>query len=528
MRLSTLGVTVLLGASLASCNLIAQTGEEPKSFGNGGASSSSGTGTVSVGGGGSTSSSGTGTGGIDAGPGPGYTMQALSFGDAEDQTVNAVAVGPNGHIFITGRGNGFTGFGCSGDADAGSVTPTGYLVELTAQGKCQWAFFFGGTGAEGKSIAVDADDSVYLVGNYTGALALPASAGPPIGITNSMQQGFIARFGPARETQWVCGIYDPDDMAAATTTAVATNGSSVAVAVNYGHSVSLLCPSQPSQPTQVQVGSDNMDAMVLLLEAGNGSLKTNSKLLIQSQSTMEDQLINGLALTSDGKLAVTGQTAGATKFNGAQIPGPSSKSAYVLVSKDNIVETLGIIPGDAAQQGRRILLAPNGAVYFAGEFVGTFGNADAGTSLTNTDGADGFLARVTGSPAVLLTATQFGSGMSQGTTGVAGLAPVGSSTEIVMAGAFSGQLGFSADTSVFSAGTNDIYVVKVDAEVSNQVWLKRFGTATKDQGADGVAVDPDGNTIVVGHFNGDLDFGNGTKKLQAKGKRDIFVAKLAP
>jgi hypothetical protein len=57
------------------------------------------------------------------------------------------------------------------------------------------------------------------------------------------------------------------------------------------------------------------------------------------------------------------------------------------------------------------------------------------------------------------------------------------------------------------------------------LWAERFGDA-KDQKATGVAVDAAGNVIVVGHFQGSIDFGSGP--MPSAGDEDIFVVKLSP
>jgi hypothetical protein len=55
-------------------------------------------------------------------------------------------------------------------------------------------------------------------------------------------------------------------------------------------------------------------------------------------------------------------------------------------------------------------------------------------------------------------------------------------------------------------------------------WSKRGGNAT-NQEANGVAVDANGNVIIVGGFEGTIDLGGGT--LTSAGSRDIFVAKFS-
>ena len=56
------------------------------------------------------------------------------------------------------------------------------------------------------------------------------------------------------------------------------------------------------------------------------------------------------------------------------------------------------------------------------------------------------------------------------------------------------------------------------------LWARGLGGSGADAGS-GVAFDPDGNIIVIGSFNGSVDFGGGA--LVSAGNTDIFVAKYA-
>jgi uncharacterized protein (AIM24 family) len=92
---------------------------------------------------------------------------------------------------------------------------------------------------------------------------------------------------------------------------------------------------------------------------------------------------------------------------------------------------------------------------------------------------------------------------------------------VIVAGNFGGTVDFGGGF-LTSAGTNDIFVVKMDAN-GNHLWSKRFGDLNQ-QNARSVAVDAMGSVLVTGIFAGALDFGGGP--LVSEGGNDIFVAKL--
>ncbi len=91
---------------------------------------------------------------------------------------------------------------------------------------------------------------------------------------------------------------------------------------------------------------------------------------------------------------------------------------------------------------------------------------------------------------------------------------------VVLAGFFRIAVDFGGGV-LTSAGDYDGFVAKFDG-AGNHVWSKRFGAATYDE-ATAVAVDGQGNVILTGLFRGTVDFGGGA--LTSAGGSDIFVAK---
>jgi hypothetical protein len=95
---------------------------------------------------------------------------------------------------------------------------------------------------------------------------------------------------------------------------------------------------------------------------------------------------------------------------------------------------------------------------------------------------------------------------------------------IILTGQLSGSADFGGGA-IASAGSIDLFVAKLDA-AGKHVWSKRFGDAAGSQTGTSVAIDKDGNIVVVGYFDGTIDFGGGP--LTSAGIFDIFVAKLDP
>jgi chitodextrinase len=89
-----------------------------------------------------------------------------------------------------------------------------------------------------------------------------------------------------------------------------------------------------------------------------------------------------------------------------------------------------------------------------------------------------------------------------------------------------GQLEARADfggTWLTSAGDRDVFVVKYSSSGA-YLWSKRIGSTGSDLGS-GIGVDDSGNVVVIGQFQGTVDFGGGG--LTSAGGSDIFVAKYS-
>jgi hypothetical protein len=96
------------------------------------------------------------------------------------------------------------------------------------------------------------------------------------------------------------------------------------------------------------------------------------------------------------------------------------------------------------------------------------------------------------------------------------------SDNIALTGGFEGTVDFGGGAQT-SAGLRDIFLAQYSGSTGSQLWSKRFGASGNDQGMSAV-VDASGNIVVVGNFEGGVDFGGGT--LTSAGGTDIFVAKF--
>ncbi len=95
---------------------------------------------------------------------------------------------------------------------------------------------------------------------------------------------------------------------------------------------------------------------------------------------------------------------------------------------------------------------------------------------------------------------------------------------VVVVGEFQGTVDFGGGK-LTSAGNCDIFVAKFNSSGSH-LWSQRFGDAAGNQRDPQIAIDATGNVVVAGWFDNTVDFGGGI--LTSAGGHDIFVAKFAP
>lgn len=156
----------------------------------------------------------------------------------------------------------------------------------------------------------------------------------------------------------------------------------------------------------------------------------------------------------------------------------------------------------------------DGNVVVAGSFTGTV--SFGGEPLVGAGENDVFVAKLdrTGKH---LWSKRFGGPGYQDATGVA----VADDGDVIVIGTLDQKASFGGDELV-SAGMIDLFCVRLDAS-GKHLWSRRVGDA-REQEAGAVAVGRDGSVVLVGSYEGTLDFGSGP--LPCAGGDDVFVAKL--
>ena len=202
---------------------------------------------------------------------------------------------------------------------------------------------------------------------------------------------------------------------------------------------------------------------------------------------------------------------------------PAAEDCATPVDEDCIAEpdcgeaVWALGQGSAAQQqAAGVARVHAGGAVVVGAFAGTL-PLGGGAALVSAGGADAFVARI-GAGGQVIWSKGFGSaGMYEQASSVV-VDPTGN---VIVTGYFDGTIDFGGGP-LASAGNIDMFVVKLDPD-GGHLWSKRFGGAGPQLGVD-VALDPQGDVILVAKGFGAMDFGGGA--LASAGAFDVFVAKL--
>jgi hypothetical protein len=229
-----------------------------------------------------------------------------------------------------------------------------------------------------------------------------------------------------------------------------------------------------------------------------------------------DQTVQSVAIDGDGNVVIAGFFGGTVDFGGGVLTSTGGEDIFVAKFAPNGVHSWSKRFGDAGdQEAIGLALDSDGSVIVVGAFWGSvdFG----GGTLTSAGEMDIFAAKLDAGGNHIWS-KHFGDGISQFAASVA----VDGSGNAFVAGTFKGSMDFGGGA-LTSAGADDIFVAKLDPD-GGHLWSKRFGDASAEQQAWGVAIDEFGNAIVAGQFTGTVDFGGGL--FSCGGQTDIFVAKF--
>lgn len=223
----------------------------------------------------------------------------------------------------------------------------------------------------------------------------------------------------------------------------------------------------------------------------------------------------------------------------------SDRQGNVVVTRSGETRKLD---GDGAPRwsrpfGSLVAIGPNDSVYVAGGFEGTL-QVDTTSTLRSAGAHDAYVVRLDAEGSVTYAIALGGSAddvpqslavdaagnaaVSGAGLGTVALDPSGAPAwtkeyfghaaydaagNLLLAGALTGARDFGGGE-LASQGGSDIVVVKLTAD-GQHLFSRSFGDAGQQQRAESIAVDPAGNALLAGVFDGSVDFGSSVLTLQA-------------
>ncbi|MGC9362090.1 MAG: SBBP repeat-containing protein, partial [Candidatus Syntrophosphaera sp.] len=223
-----------------------------------------------------------------------------------------------------------------------------------------------------------------------------------------------------------------------------------------------------------------------------------------------------VAADSSGNNCVTGTFQGTAQFGDTILSGNGAGNVFVARADGQgswlWARNAG---GTGENRGNAIALDGAGNVYVAGNFTGSvcFGY----TTLECVGQQDVFIAKLDPQGNWLWAARAGGAYAVASGLHI----QADSAGNAFISGSFAGNISFGEDH-MSSTGGTDIFTARIDPE-GNWLWAKQAGGSGADV-CHAVELDPDGNILLAGRFEGNASFG--PLSLTSNGFEDIFAAKL--
>lgn len=382
----------------------------------------------------------------------GVAQWVQQFGGTSDDAIWGLNIAPDGTINVGGRFQGTVTLGTNTLTSSGSYDA--YIAKLDSGGNPLWARKAGSTGVDGlDTLATDPLGGIYAVGTYAAQATFNATSLANSGTSDL----FIVRYDANGNQQWVHRAGNANSLA------------SIEVGTDAAGSVRI---------TGQFTGALSLDHLVL---TNAGQQDVFLAALSSTPPVITQQPIGGNVLAGqNATFSVTATGAGALTYqwrlNGTNLAG-ATNAAYTLASATtNAAGTYDVLVTHA---------------------FGSVVSAPAVVTVASTV-----------NPLNFSFAESLG---GVGTDCIQGLARDAAGNTYV-AGFYTGTIQLGT-TNLSSAGSYDIFVAKVDP-TGSLIWAASFGGPGDDR-ATALALDPNGDVVVVGWFDNNAVFGtNGAIAVQ--------------
>ncbi|OBW43351.1 Beta-propeller repeat protein [Chryseobacterium sp. MOF25P] len=432
---------------------------------------------------------------------------AQALGGTGSETGTSIATDIEGNVYITGA------YSASITLGTTTLTSNGgndiFIAKVKSTGEVLWAKSFGGTatGDDGRAVAIDPTGKLYLTGTYRGTVSFGTTTLTAAG--TSTTDIFVSRLNPVNgDVIWVQGFGGTTNANETVNGIAIDNNDNVYITGIFGS------PTVAFGSITLNNASTSNDIFVTKINSSGNIMWA------KGYGSAANENANAISSDASGNTYITGIFNGPdVTFGTTTLTGISSNNDVFITKIDtagNVVWAKAI-GGTGSDNGYGITADASGNVYATGGFSD---NLTVGsTTLTSLGGADIYVVKydVTGNP---VWAKSYGGTGAEGGYKIA----LDSNGYIYNSGFYTGTIAFGA-TNLTSAGSNDVYLLKMNSS-GNPVSAVSFGGTAMDvqpvQG-NGIAINSD-NIYVTGYFNAGAMFGNTT--LTSLGSSDVFLVKL--
>lgn len=440
---------------------------------------------------------------------PGEALWAKQFGSTGLDRGYAIAVDGDDNLIVVGE---FTGTITAGTNTLTSAGMNDIFVMKLASGTGDviWAKQFGDTGRDqGFAVAVDATNNVYVSGRFEATVDFGGGDLQSAG----MYDAFVLKLASNGDFGWARRFGGANFDSAP---AIAARDNVVVVAGAHVGNITV--------DTTTLMGSGSFDIFVVSMAQDTGA--TN---FAKSYGGAGGDLAAGVAIDSSGNIVVTGTFDGSANYGGSLLQSAGISDVFLLkvAGSDGahlLSKSFGAANTDTA---RGIDIDANGAIFLVGEFRDSvsFGCTNTLTA-GQTGSADVFLVKFTQAGACQWAKSFTGTGTGS-LPRYGNAVTVNASGDVAIAGSFCDSITFGGGTfsSASACPSNDVYTARFKGTDGSHLNSVRAG-GTGVEAAYGVGQAADGRFFMTGDFQGFAEFGG--QAFTSAGSSDVFVLGLAP
>ena len=451
---------------------------------------------------------------------------AVAMGGATADKGSSIAIDASGNVYTTGYFFGTADF----DPGVGTFTLASvgsndaFISKLDASGNFVWAKSIGSsTSSEGTSIAVDANDNVYITGVFNGIADFDPGVGTSTITSIGASDIFVIKLDANGNFVWAKQIGGTSS----------DNSRALALDVNNNVYItgwfSNTVDFDPGVGTNSLTSSGLTDIFVWKLDASGNYVWAK-----QMGGTSTGDQGNAIKVDPSGNVYTTGSYSTTADFN----PGAGTYTLTSQGATDAFISKLDAsgnfvwaksIGGTNVDNGFSLELDVFGNVYSTGTFNGTvdFDPSAATYTFTSFGSSDIYINKLDASGNFLWAKQMGGSIFDQGQA-----IATDATGNVYTTGYFQTTADFDPGVGTYTLsaiGGADVFINKLDAS-GNFLWAKAMGANNSDVGL-AIKVDAANNVYTAGTFYATVDFDPGvatyTLSSNTAPYTDIFILKLS-